>query len=168
MEQIIIKLLDWPFLLFIILCLFLILFLRQLRGILDRGDITISWGENRTIRITDLSKSLDEELDPIRDEIEAIKKAVEYLESKAQVPIQERIVPIQDEKHQESDSKKVEAQKRMLEALGSEKFHWRSIERLAVIGGVSEDEALDILRSDPRVVLSVGKSRRRIASLKTK
>jgi hypothetical protein len=41
----------------------------------------ISWGENRSIRLHQLSASLDEELDPIRDEIEAIKTAITAIES---------------------------------------------------------------------------------------
>jgi len=57
---------------------------------------------------------------------------------------------------------------RMIEALNDEGWKWRSIEKLAIIGGVSEDEALAILRQDANVVFDKGKSGRRIARLKTK
>jgi hypothetical protein len=55
---------------------------------------------------------------------------------------------------------------RMLQALGEEKFRWRSVERLAILGGVSESEALELLRSEPEVVLGRGVSGRRIARLR--
>jgi hypothetical protein len=56
----------------------------------------------------------------------------------------------------------------MIAALNDEGWTWRSIERLAIISGVSEDEALAILRRDANVVFGKGKSGRRIARLKTK
>jgi TIR domain-containing protein len=59
------------------------------------------------------------------------------------------------------------AHQRMIDALAEKGWEWRSIERLAIIGGVSEDEALDILREDPNVVFAKGKSGKRIAKLKT-
>jgi hypothetical protein len=36
----------------------------------------------------------------------------------------------------------------MYAALNSGKYRWRSIERLAVISGVSENQAMEILRSE--------------------
>jgi hypothetical protein len=53
----------------------------------------------------------------------------------------------------------------MRTALSSGKYLWRSIERLAIIAGVPESAALDILRADPDVVLGMGKSQRQIARL---
>jgi hypothetical protein len=53
----------------------------------------------------------------------------------------------------------------MIKALRDEKWTWRSIPTLAIKAGVSEDDALEILRNDPNVVFSVGKSGRRIAKL---
>jgi hypothetical protein len=55
---------------------------------------------------------------------------------------------------------------RMMEAFKGNR--WRSIEKLAIIGGVSESEALDILRRDPNVDLSRGRSGHMIAKLKVK
>jgi hypothetical protein len=57
------------------------------------------------------------------------------------------------------------AQRRMKAAMQSEQHLWRTIDRLAVIGGVSEAEALEILRADPEVVLGRGKSGNQIARL---
>lgn len=55
---------------------------------------------------------------------------------------------------------------RMKEAMRSEKFMWRSIERLATVGGISESEALSVLQDDPDVVLGKGKSGEKLARLK--
>jgi TIR domain len=81
----------------------------------------------------------------------------------------------QVEKMAEPEEIKIENKKergayeRMLEALNDEAWTWRSIDRLAIVGGVSEGEALDILRRDSNIVFGKGnKSGRRIARLKTK
>jgi hypothetical protein len=54
---------------------------------------------------------------------------------------------------------------RMIEALKDPAHRFRSIERLSFIGGVSESEAVDLLRRDPEVVFSKGRSKNLIARL---
>jgi hypothetical protein len=54
---------------------------------------------------------------------------------------------------------------RMRHALEDPKFRFRSVERLAFVGGVSESEAADLLRRDSDVVFSKGESGRLIARL---
>lgn len=159
MENIILKLLDWPFLLFVFLCFFVAIFKKQLLGILNRGDITVSWGKDRTIRLRELSDSLDEELDPIREDIRALKDDLEMLKERGQG----KGVALQSSAGISSD--KTAALKRMKDALADGRFRWRSLERLAIIGALNEDNAVDLLRSDPEVVFSLGKSGRRIARL---
>lgn len=63
------------------------------------------------------------------------------------------------------DDKQRMAHRRMIEALRDEKWLWRSIERLAIIAGVPQPEALEILAQDPNVSLGRGKSGRKIAKL---
>lgn len=60
------------------------------------------------------------------------------------------------------------ALERMKAALRDEKYIARSVRRLAVLGGVSESEALDILRSDPDVVFDSSKSLGRLVKLKSR
>ena len=79
---------------------------------------------------------------------------------------QEEVVAIEEVRIE--NKKERGAYERMIEALGEEDWTWRSIERLAIIGGVSEDEALAILRRDANVVFGKGKNGRRIARLKKK
>ena len=47
--DVLLALLDWPFLLFAFLTAFILVFRGKVIGLLERGDIQISWGENRHI-----------------------------------------------------------------------------------------------------------------------
>lgn len=154
------KLLEAPFLLFVAAVLFIWWFRQQLTALLGRGDILISWGE-RSIHLRELSKSLDEELEPIRDDIEALKRSIPGGPASIQAPRQDVQVaglPTQDCKHVAA---------RIREALESSQFMWRSIDRLAAVSGMEESQVLEILRADPEVRLSVGKSGRQIAGLRS-
>lgn len=160
------KLLDWPVLAFLLVVLFSIAFYRPISRALSRGDLVLSWGENRHITVTQLPKKLTEELDPLRDEIEALKAAVAALKQGAapgQVPAVEPPIP-----HPLDAAEQEVAREKMLEALESPDYLWRSLERLAVIAGISEDQAEKLLRGDRRVVLGRGKSQRKIARLKSR
>ena len=65
------------------------------------------------------------------------------------------------------DSKERAALARMRNALEESDFTWRSIERLATIGGVSEGEALEILRNEQDIIFGRGKTGDQIAKLKS-
>lgn len=162
-ELVLLKLFDWPFLAFTLLLLAIFLFRQQMAGVFGRGDILISWGENRSIRLRELSSSLDQELDPIRDEISVIKQAVAAMEAKLQVPNAPRMEAVRRDELPPEQRDIV--RKRMKEALATGEYLWRSLERLAIIGGISENQALELLRADPEVVLSRAKSGRQIARL---
>jgi hypothetical protein len=56
---------------------------------------------------------------------------------------------------------------RMLDSLQEGKFDWRTVERLAFKGGVSESEAADILRTYPDVEFNKSKKGKLIARLKS-
>ncbi len=154
-ESILVKFLDWPFLLFLVLVGFLILFRVHLIALLNRGDISIGWGD-RTIRLRELSQNLDREFDPIRDELDSLKKVVATLAPEPHTAPLATISPAFPPGSRE----------RILDALRDGNFDWRSIESLATIGGVPESHAMDILRTEPSVVLGMGKSGRPIAGLR--
>lgn len=158
------KLLDWPFLLFFVLCLFLVFFRKQIISILSRGDILLSWGD-RSIRLGDLSDNLDKELDPLREEIEALKKSIGTIQPSLGTQTSKLLEPpgVTPSTVQLEDAKR-----RIMDALNSGKYRWRSVERLATVGGIPENHALDLLRSNPEVLLSIGKSGRQIARLKSR
>jgi hypothetical protein len=157
------KLLDWPVLGFVLLLILGFLFRRPIGRALSRGDVVISWGENRSITLGQLSGSLSEELDPLRDELEAVKAAVAALERAAGPAAAPPVEP--PDQGQLTPDQALAARDRMRTALSSGKYLWRSIERLATIAGVPESAALAILRADPDVVLGMGKSQRQIARL---
>ena len=61
------------------------------------------------------------------------------------------------------------ARGRVYDALADTGHRWRSIERLAVLGGITEDEVLELLVQDPNVVFGKGKKHgKRIARLKSR
>ena len=113
------KLLEWPFLLFVALVSFWCLFGKELRAILCRGDILLSWGD-RSIHLRELSKSLDEELDPIRDDVEELQRSAAEKVPQGAV-VTSRVVD-------DDDVERVTTLVRG--ALERSKFQWRSIERL--------------------------------------
>lgn len=165
--NIILKLLEWPFLCFIVLILFVVFFRKQLQGVLNRGDITITWG-SKSIQLKELSDNFDEELDPIREDIKQIKAQISLLENKKGVVEQVNYLLKKDDSSEEVQERKKSALQKMKDALLDGEFRWRSIERLASIAAITENEAVDFLRSDREVIFSVGKSGRQIARLKSR
>jgi hypothetical protein len=154
------KLLDWPFLLFCGLLLFVVLFFRPLHNLLGRGDILLSWGEGRSIRLRELSKRLDQEFDPVHDDIEELRNKLEKLQTQSNNQTGAVVAEGHSftERHSPTD-----ARQRILGALKNGKWRWRSLETLSSIAGISEQQTLDLLRSESEVVLGKGKSGRRIA-----
>ncbi|MDZ8257346.1 toll/interleukin-1 receptor domain-containing protein [Nostoc sp. ChiQUE01b] len=57
---------------------------------------------------------------------------------------------------------------RMKEALKSGNAAWRDVEKIAFIGGVTEGEALELLRNDPDIEFGKGKSGNRIVKLRSR
>jgi len=58
--------------------------------------------------------------------------------------------------------------RRLAEALSKTKYKWRSLERVASEMAISEEQAADLLRSDPSVRFSKGKSRKIIVGLRSR
>jgi len=160
------KLLDWPFLLFVSVVVLGVLFRRQITDVLSRNDITFAWGD-KSIKLRDLSQSVDKEVDPIRDDLEALKRAVAQLGAQpetakdAAVASAKSPVPITGDLREQT-------KRRLLEALNSHKYSWRSVERLSSIAAVSTSEVRDLLRSDPDVIFSLDKSGRQLAGLRSR
>jgi hypothetical protein len=57
-------------------------------------------------------------------------------------------------------------QRRLTEALSNPKYRWRTLGRVAAETAISEEQAADLLRSDPSVRFSRGKSREIIVGLR--
>jgi cell division protein FtsB len=154
-------LLDWPFLMFVFLMVFTVLFKNHFAALFGRGDIQISWGD-KVIKLKELSDGVDQELDPIKEEIQALHDEVKALggggEQKEDTPEAEVV----------SDEQKASIEKRLQDALQDPRYRWRTITRLATAAGIPESQALDLLRENGKVDLSVSKTQRQIAKLKSR
>ena len=155
--QIGLKLLDWPFLLSVILFFFIVFFREQLRTLLNRKEILLKWGE-RSIQLRDLEDTIAQEIDPLRDEVEELKKTPPDSIPKKTTGAQ----------FVNSEEPPIDALKRMKDALKLPEYKWRTLSRLAAIACISELEAKVLLHSDPEVVFSIGKSGHSIAKLKSR
>ncbi len=155
------RLLDWPFLLFVLLIFGAVYFRKEFKTLLGRGDITISWGEGRSIRLHDISEHLDKEMDQIRDELEIVKEAVHKFHSTSKDYVAE-----QHRTENMSQEERNEALNQMKDSLKHGRWRWRTLERLAIISGITEKEALTILRGDPEVDLEQDKKSNYIAKIK--
>ncbi len=61
------------------------------------------------------------------------------------------------------------SRRRIYDALKDPKFSWRSVSKLAVVGGLTEDEVVELLLTDENVQFGRGRrSRERIARLKSR
>jgi hypothetical protein len=58
--------------------------------------------------------------------------------------------------------------KRLMDALQHHRFRWRSVDRLAAEAGISQDLTVDLLRADPDVRFSKGKSGKMIVAMRSR
>jgi len=162
-KDLIIKFLEWPFLLFVFLFVLIIIFRRQIRTVLGREDITISWGEGRSIKLRDISDHLDQELDQIREDIQVLKETLHNLQKGTSSYDEKTVVS-----KVLSEQERHDAAKRMIEALEDAKWRWRTLERLSIIAGITESEAIKILRGNHEVFLGQDKSGNHMARLRSR
>lgn len=162
-KDVYIKFLEWPFLLFVILLVLIVIFHRQIRTILGWGDITISWGEGRSINLHDISDHLDQELDQIREDIQLLKENLHTLQKGTQSYDEKLVVS-----KVLSEQERFDAAQRMIAALKNGKWRWRTLERLSIIAGITESEAIKILRGNDEVILGQDKSGNHIARLQSR
>ena len=85
-------------------------------------------------------------------------------EAKASKPQEPKTPKIQPAKIEKKNQQKPYA--RMIAALADEKWTWRTIHKLAIIGQVSEKVAMEILAHDPNVAFRIGEKGQRIAKLR--
>ena len=159
--EFLLKLLDWPFLLFVGIGILIVKFKTEFQKILMRGGITLTWGD-KSFAISDLPEQLNENFATVTDDIEDLKAKILDLEKQ----INEPTARTSEELPAELTAEQVQAaRERMLKGLESGKYTWRSIDRLATIGNITETQASDILRPMSEVTFSRGKSGRTIVKL---
>jgi hypothetical protein len=109
---------------------------------------------------------LKKNIEPAKDEIDALKKAMAAVESKLAIPDAQRVSP--SISAAPSPKVKQDAAIRMKQALASGDYTWRSIDRLASLGGLSQTDAMEILRADREVTLGSDSAGRKLAKLASK
>ena len=142
-SELFLKLLDWPFLMFVLIVGFLVLFRNQVVELLNRGDITISWGTDRHISLKDIGKNLGQELDALNERMEALEERVRAAEGTADTEAAATVAA------PEPDLEAVK--ERALKALKDPRYEWRTLDRLATISGSTGDEVRQVLRAQPDV-----------------
>lgn len=105
-------------------------------------------------------KPFKEETLTSNNEFDGVIKRIESLEEKFDTTNKQII---------ESDNQdEIVIKNRILDALKNGTNRWRSISKLAVLSGTSEEKVIDILRNDVNIVFSKGKSGRIIVRLKNR
>lgn len=149
-QEIIIQLLNWPFLFFLFLCIFIFCFYDQVKTLINR-QITIKWGD-KLINIRELPEELKKEIEPLRVELNELQ---------------------QSETHNAGNTDETEDQLQkaadlMRKALsGKWKGNWRSLERLSFVGKITEANALALLMDMKDIQLSDDSAGRKLARLKS-
>ncbi len=152
----ILKLLDWPFMSCIVIIAVGLFFRTEIRTLIRRGGISLKWGGS-TIDIKEIPDKVDQDFSQLHEEIEILKQRIDSLQEAGNISITKIEIPKLPPEA---------ARQRIFKSLNSGEYKWRSIERLSSISGMSEDETLKSLQTEPTVVLSRGKSGRRIARIK--
>jgi hypothetical protein len=166
--QIVLKLLDWPFLIFVASIFFIWFFRRQLKVLLRRRNIEIKWGD-KSILLQDLAKKIEQDIDSkfdsIQDaqEIEIPRKIDSDLLAKKPQGVQFA----NDASVQHADDLTTDPLNRMKEELMSPTFRWRTLSRLSRVAGISESEARSLLPS-LKVDFDVNKSGQTLVKLKSR
>ena len=176
------KLLDWPFLLFVIIVGFVALFHKQIANILGH-EFSIKLKELE-VRFNALKKEVKEEvgdemqqeLDPLRDDLDTAPRETRKIKTAttgshlggSQVETGAPGAPdtigattspaAQGAYGDQRDDEAI--RRRMKTALEDERYRWQAISRLGDLAGIDEEHATSILRADPDVVLGKGKSGR--------
>lgn len=151
------KAIDWPFLMFTLLFIVGMVYQQEIKGLIKRGGVSLKWGD-RTIDIKEIPDHVDQDFSQIQEEIDRLKEKIEALEG---------FTKIEAAKKERPNLNKEAGRQRIFQSLKSGEYKWRSVERLAAISGMTEDDTLLTLQNEPDILLSRGKSGRTIARMKT-
>lgn len=146
-DQVLLKMLDWPFLLFSTATIFFYIYRLQIRALIGKPSIKISWGD-RSIELTELGDKLDQDIDPIREKLVLLEEQVGLLmKGKPEDLISESDAPTPEE------IKKV-----INGPLQNKRYRYRTVAGVAREANISKAKAHTILSSSPDI--KVVKARR--------
>lgn len=146
----------WP----LVIVVFLFLF---------KGKIVSLFKAIKKLKFSDIEAEFEErekefaeqDISPLVDEIDGLNKRIEKLE--LEYKSLSNTEPIQEECIDDNEVNTL-----IIGALANGPYRWRSIPKLASISNLTEEQILKILRKDINVVISKGKSGRKIARLRNK
>lgn len=172
------RLLDWPFLLFL-LCIGIFVMARtELFTLLSRRQVTVKIGGNE-VTIGDAIERLNNETDVTGADLEALQTQINALKAQRNQQPEENQAEaqnagdnianhqihnrIQDDGPAPADTNHVID--RLRDSLQNHKYTWRSIKRLALEAGITEAEAHALLAGQPDIKIGLGKTGNTIARL---
>lgn len=158
-KEIVVAGLDSPVVLFLVFLIILYVFRSQIAALLKSRNIEFRWGDKH-IKLNELSNNIDQEIDPLKDDIETLKNIVSKLQDEKGI-IPEKMV---SEAEQEEEVEHVK--KRMYKALGSQKFRWRTIEKLAQFSRTTEEQILELISADETIEVGYDKHGNKLAKFK--
>ena len=149
-----IEVLIWPLLLII----FILLFRKKISKLIESLK-RIKFSELEAVFDEREKKFAEEDITPLNDELDDLRKRIAILEK-------EHYKLSSSENFKDKTTDKSAIDDKLRDALENSPYKWRSIPKLSSISGITEDDVLKILRNDTNVILSRGKSGRRIARMK--
>ncbi|TWI61742.1 hypothetical protein LZ24_03420 [Desulfobotulus alkaliphilus] len=132
--------LDWPFLFFVVLVVLIFMTKEQLKGLINRSNLKITWGD-RSIELNELADNVDQDLDPIKERLDLLEeqlKSMGYAESNE--PEEEVKQPTP-----------AEVEKVVNVALKNPKYKYRTVNGIAKEAKIPKVTAQKILGTNPNV-----------------
>jgi hypothetical protein len=152
--------LDSPVLIAILIVVLLIVFRKSFQELLASRNVELKWGENH-IKLNELSNSLDQELDPLKDQVDILQQRLAALEEKNEIenhPFLSDPDDIKDDKVRQA----------ILAALASPKFRWRSISGLSQAAKVTEEKVRSVIANDDSITIGYDRSGDTLVKLKNR
>ncbi|WP_156905147.1 hypothetical protein [Neptunomonas japonica] len=140
-DQLVLKLIDWPFLLFLIVVFLIFMMKDQLKALVDRSNVKITWGD-RSIELNDLADNVDQDIDPIKERIDLLEERLAKITTDdVQIePVNEGPEPTDD------DIDKV-----LHVGLANPKYKYRTASGVAREANIPIQTAQKILTSNPKI-----------------
>ncbi len=153
-EQVVLKLLDWPFLLFILIVVLLYFTRHELKGLVSRSNVKITWGD-RAIELSELADNVDQDLDPLKERVEQLEQKLQQLtqssSSSAAVDSEQESVNIRSEPPAPASPNPSDIENVLNIALSNPHYKYRTAEGVARELELPVQYAQQILAEAPNV-----------------
>ncbi|WP_201347998.1 hypothetical protein [Neptunomonas japonica] len=141
-DQLVLKLIDWPFLLFLIAVFLIFMMKDQLKALVDRSNVKITWGD-RSIELNDLADNVDQDMDPIKERIDLLEERL------AKITADD--LPVELSSSEEPEPTNQDIDKVINVALANPKYKYRTVSGVAREANIPIQTAQKILTSNPKI-----------------